>query len=182
MPSVIYDVAVSADGFIAGTGDDISAFPTDADVVGDYFERLKTYDCCLMGRRTYEFGYGFGMKPGENPYPHMQSHVFSRTLDLPEARAVTLHRQSGRDVLAGVIAAAPGPVYLCGGGALAGDMARHGLIDRLILKRAPVFLGRGIRLFGGNDTPQDVEPIDTKTYACGVVLQSFEMKPPQGAD
>lgn len=174
MPSVIYDVAVSADGFIAGHNGDISRFSTDKEVVGDYFGRLQTYACCLMGRRTYEFGYGFGMKPGENPYPHMQSHVFSRSLDLPDAGSVTVHRNAGDGDLTEIIASASGPVYLCWGGELAGHMAQLGLIDRLIVKHAPVFLGGGIRLFGANAAPQNTDLVHTKAYACGVILREYQ--------
>jgi hypothetical protein len=33
--------------------------------------RLENYAFAIMGRATYEFGYRFGMPPGQNPYPQM---------------------------------------------------------------------------------------------------------------
>ena len=47
MPSILYDVAVSADGFISGAGGDVSDFPHEGPVVEDYLDRLKGY-----GRQT----------------------------------------------------------------------------------------------------------------------------------
>ena len=69
MQPIIYDVAVSVDGFISASNDDVSAFPTEGQIVEDYFLRLTTYQCAIMGKHTYEFGYRHGLKPGENPYP-----------------------------------------------------------------------------------------------------------------
>ncbi len=83
MQPIIYDVAVSADGFIAGASGDVSLFPHTGEVVDDYTARLQTYAAVLMGRATYEFGYAFGLTPGQNPYPWAQSLEISRTIDLP---------------------------------------------------------------------------------------------------
>jgi len=64
---LIYDVAVSIDGYIAGPGGDIAGFAFEGPVVEDYAARLKTYGTAIMGRGTYEFGYRYGMEPGQNP-------------------------------------------------------------------------------------------------------------------
>jgi dihydrofolate reductase len=61
---IVYDVAVRLDGYIAGENDDISAFPGEGDHVSAYLARLETYQNFIMGRRTYEFGYRFGLVLG----------------------------------------------------------------------------------------------------------------------
>lgn len=33
-----------------------------------------------MGRKTYEFGYKFGLEPGQPAYPHMEHYIFSENL------------------------------------------------------------------------------------------------------
>jgi len=33
-----------------------------------------------MGKNTYEFGYKFGLKPGQRAYPHMTHYIFSNSL------------------------------------------------------------------------------------------------------
>ena len=61
MHPIIYDVAVSLDGFICGPQADISKFDFEGPVVDDYHLRMDGYETAIMGRLTYEFGYQFGL-------------------------------------------------------------------------------------------------------------------------
>ncbi|MEO1240808.1 MAG: dihydrofolate reductase family protein [Pseudomonadota bacterium] len=176
MQPVIYDVAVSADGFISGPAGDISKFPHEGEIVDDYFERLKTYPCAIMGRATYEFGYGFGLKPGDNPYPHMKTIVFSKSIDLPEEADVIVTRDDAAEHILSLKQSCEGPIYLCGGGQFAGSLLSFGLIDRLRLKRAPVFLGDGVRLFGDQSQARDAILMDSKLYPNGALYQEFDLQ------
>ncbi|WP_306045303.1 dihydrofolate reductase family protein [Nioella sp. MMSF_3534] len=175
MHPVIYDVAVSVDGYISGPEGDISGFAHEGPVVEDYVARLAGYATAIMGRGTYEFGYRFGMEPGQNPYGHMRTHVYSERLNLPEKRAVILHRGAGRAQVAEVIRGSDGPVYLCGGGAFAGALLGWGLIDRLRVKRAPIVLGGGTRLFGGCPVQPDLRLHAQTVYDGGYLYQDFEV-------
>ena len=175
MHPVIYDVAVSLDGYISGPQGDISCFAHDGPVVEDYFARMAGYATAIMGRETYAFGYRFGMEPGQNPYDHMRSHVFSERLELPEKRAVTLHREASHAQVAEVIHGSDGPVYLCGGGAFAGALLGWGLIDRLRVKRAPVVLGGGTRLFGDCPVRPELRLMSQTVYDGGYLYQEFEI-------
>ena len=175
MQPLIYDVAVSVDGFICGPEADVSAFPHTGQIVDDYVTRLGTYAHCVMGRHTYEFGYAFGMKPGQNPYPHMDSYVVSETVSLPEKPDVTVISAQASKAVAALKARATGAVYLCGGGVLAGHLLAAGLIDRLRLKRAPVFLGSGTRIFGTNANPVTGPLLDQRDYADGYRYQEFDL-------
>lgn len=177
MHPLIYDVAVSADGFICGDNADISLFSADGAIVDDYRTRLGTYAHCLMGRETYAFGYAFGMAPGQNPYPGMESIVVSRAITLPEDSAVAVWRD---DLVARTQALkirATGPIYLCGGGVLAGQLLASGLIDRLRLKRAPILYGSGTRLFGTTGTPTRLTLLDQTDYGDGSLFQDFALEP-----
>ena len=178
MPEIIYDVAVSADGFIAGPRADISKFPHRSPVAEDYFARLKTYACALMGRATYEFGYAHGLKVGDNPYPHMHCVVFSSLLALPDDSPVEIVRDNAADRIAALKDSADGPLYLCGGGAFAGWMLSQGLIDTLRLKRAPILLGSGTRLFGAHTGGVETKLTESKLYEDGTVFQAFEVMKP----
>ncbi|MGP1354784.1 MAG: dihydrofolate reductase family protein [Parasphingopyxis sp.] len=175
MQPIIYDVAVSADGFIAGPNADISKFPQSSPAVDDYFERLKTYACAIMGRATYEFGYDFGLAPGDNPYPHMRTLVFSQSLSLPEDSDVEIVRHDARDHVAALKSSSDGPIYLCGGGEFAGWALSEGLVDLLRLKRAPIFLGSGTRLFGDHAPGCDAELRQSKLYPDGMLFQEFAL-------
>jgi dihydrofolate reductase len=173
MHPVIYDVAVSLDGFIAGPRGDVSQFAHDGPVVEDYHSRMAGYDTAIMGRASYEFAYQFGLQPGQNPYPHMKTHVFSATMDVPDCADIHVERSLTPDAIAGIKQSAQGPIYLCGGGAFAGSLLAAGLIDKLNLKRAPVVLGSGTMLFGDKVTPNRFERLSSKSYDNGYLLEEF---------
>ncbi|WP_298494380.1 dihydrofolate reductase family protein [uncultured Maritimibacter sp.] len=175
MQPLIYDVAVSADGFIADTNGDASRFPHPGQWVDAYLARLATYGTAIMGRATYTFGYDFGMAPGDNPYPMMETHIISDSLKLPIG-SVTIHpRAEARDQIRGLKSSADKPLYLCGGGRLAGWALSHGLIDRLRLKRAPIFLGSGVPLFSGAPAPFAATLTDQIAYPEGVIYQEWAL-------
>lgn len=175
MHPIIYDVAVSLDGFISGPSGDTSKFAYDGAVVEDYVTRLGTYQTALMGRHTYEFGYGFGLQPGQNPYPHMETIVFSNSMQCPDGADITVHPELSVSAINQIVNDAKGPIYLCGGGEFAGWMLENELIDKVILKRAPCILGGGIRLFGQREYQTIFSRTGTKTYENGYHLEMFSV-------
>jgi dihydrofolate reductase len=173
MHPIIYDVAVSVDGYISGPDGDISRFAHAGEVVEDYTARLNSYGVAIMGRGTYEFGYRFGLAPGQNPYPHMQTYVFSKQIDLPDQGDVTQMQGDLKAQLDHLKTSASGPIYLCGGGAFAGALLALGAIDLLRLKRAPIILGGGVRLFGDDAEAPKLRHRSTKVYEGGYLFQEF---------
>lgn len=178
MQPVIYDVAVSIDGYIAGLDGDISQFAHDGPVVEDYYSRLATYSCAIMGRATYEFGYGFGLEPGTNPYPHLKTIVFSQSIALPEQCEVEVISGELTQYISGLRENETKPIYLCGGGAFAGSLLSAGLIDRLRLKRAPIILGGGTKLFADFACPSVLSCVETKSFDNGYIFQEFVIQKP----
>lgn len=173
MRRIIYDVAVSLDGFIAAPGNDISAFPMEGPHVAAYQARLATYSTVIMGRKTYEIGYRFGLQPGARAYPHMDHHIFSSSISLPDGAEVSVHREDWLHAIDRLRAASGGDIYLCGGGKLAGWFANHGRIDILRLKRAPVALGLGTPLFYGLKAPLGFRQATATTYDNGVIYSEL---------
>lgn len=79
MRKLKYHVASTVDGYIAHEDHSIAGFVSEGEHVIDYLASLKNdYEIVLMGRRTYEFGFQFGVT---NPYPWMKQYVFSRTME-----------------------------------------------------------------------------------------------------
>lgn len=175
MPHLIYDVAVSIDGYIAGPDGDVSRFPYEGPHVTDYQSRLAEYGSVIMGRKTYEFGYAFGIKPGDRAYPHMEHLIFSKTIELPDNTQVAVARDNWLDELDQLMNRTKGDVYLCGGGALAGFMLANDRINILRLKRAPIILGNGTPLFSGRAAPTKVNLVDTTVYNNGVVYETYSI-------
>lgn len=173
MQPIIYDVAVSIDGYISGPDGDVSIFAPDGPVVSDYQKRLSTYSCAIMGRATYEFGYRFGMNPGDNPYPHMQTLIFSNSAKLPPNSDVSVVRCDDMGALQNLRETQSGPIYLCGGGQFAGALLEQDMIDIVRLKRAPGFLGAGTRLFGDVTASPKFKCVETKAYEDGYLYQEY---------
>lgn len=175
MRKIVYYVAMSLDGYIAGQNDDVSGFIYDGSGVAQYLNELKDFDTVMMGRNTYEFGYKFGMQPGQPAYPHMKHCVFSNGLTFekqaenvkvckPDVAFVQeLKNESGTDI------------YLCGGGAFAGWLLEHELIDILKIKLNPLILGKGVRLFGNSTKELKTSLIGSQTYDKGLQIIEYQI-------
>lgn len=189
MRELVYYVAVSLDGFIAAPDHTFDAFPVTGDhmdtIMQDYTDALPApalaalgltapltrFDTVLMGWNTYAVGLAQGL---DNPYPHLQQYVFSRTRTAAPAAVTT----SAEDPAAVVRELKAGPggadIWLCGGGQLASALA--GEIDRLVLKVNPVTFGAGIPLFAGHGyTPRNAELTDSKRFESGVVINDYRL-------
>jgi dihydrofolate reductase len=175
MRKIVYYVAISIDGFIAGENDDISGFTPSGNGVEQYLNNLKGFDTVIMGKRTYEFGYLFGMKPGQKPYPHMKHYIFSQTLvfekvyDGIEICPLNIEKVKSLKEEAGT------PIYMCGGGKLAEWLLENELIDEVKLKLNPHIIGSGIRLFGKSKKAVKLSLKDSKLYDNGLQIMSYEV-------
>ena len=175
MRKIVYYVAISVDGFIAGPNDDISGFAQQGPGVEKYQQDLLQFDTVIMGRRTYEFGYQYGLSPGQPAYPHMDHYLFSNTLTFehshekvhvvpPELSQVTaLKEQDGSDI------------YLCGGGRFAGWLLDQRQIDVLKIKLNPVILGEGIPLFGGSSGTCQLTLIEQENFDKGPQILTYDV-------
>ena len=173
MHPIIYDVAVSLDGFIAEASGDVSKFTFEGPVVDDYQHRMAAYRTAIMGRLAYEFAYQFGLQPGQNPYKHMRTIVFSKTLECPLNREIEVCPDIDMATVEDLKATAKGPIYLCGGGTFAGALLKMGAIDVVRLKRTPIVLGGGVNLFGKTCDTARLRCREVKLYDSGHVLETL---------
>jgi len=178
MRKLIYHVGTTLDNFICQEDGSIGGFLAEGDHIADYLDSLKHYDTVLMGKSTYEFGYGYGLKPGLAPYPTMKNYVFSKSLriDFPIDEQLTIVRSDAVSFVRDLKNKDGGHIYLCGGGIFASTLLDSNLIDSLIIKLNPVLLGKGIRLFERSSRKADLSLIDTKIYKSGVVLLTYSIK------
>ncbi len=176
MRKIIYDVAVTLDGFVSHEDGSVDGFLMEGEHAAEYAERLKGYGTVVMGRKTYEWGYPFGLVPGKRAYPHMDHHIFSKTLRFDENAEVRVVARDEVAVVEGLKAVDGPDIYLCGGGAFAGFLLDRGLIDRLVLKVNPILFGQGIRLFGGSTRKVELALAGSKPYANGAHLLKYDVK------
>jgi len=175
MPEIIYYVAGSLDGYIAGENDDISTFVASGKGVEKYLSDLQKFETVIMGRLTYEFGYKFGLKPGQPAYPHMQHHIFSDTLEIETLSDKVLIEKRSINRIKEIRDASNTNVYLCGGGQFAGWLLDNGLIDQLKLKLNPIVLGSGIPLFGDSDSSFSGKLIEREFFDEGFAILTYHI-------
>lgn len=176
MRKIIYYVASSLDGFIAGTNDDISSFILQGKGVDKYQADLLQFKTVIMGRKTYEFGYQYGLVPGQPAYPHMEHHIFSNAMQIDNL-ANTVHIESLTiDRVKEIKANATTDIYLCGGGKLAGWLLEHNLIDTLKLKLNPIILGEGTPLFGSSKTTAKWNLTEKESFEDGLQILTYDFK------
>jgi dihydrofolate reductase len=173
---IVYYVAASLDGYICGSNNSIEGFVSGGNGVERYLGDLTSFDTVIMGRNTYEFGYGFGLKPGQPAYPNMFNYVVSsglkfenqhehlRIFKLSLDEILRIKKQEGTDI------------YLCGGGELAGWLLDHEQIDILKLKLNPLIIGQGVRLFGSSQKKYLTELIDTQLYDGGLQIMAYKIR------
>jgi dihydrofolate reductase len=175
MRKIVYYVASSIDGFISGLDGDISGFVGTGNGVDKYLADLANFDTVIMGRNTYEFGYKYGLKPGQPAYPQMKHYVFTDNLKLEnistqvELKKIDLieidkiKKHEGTDI------------YLCGGGQFAGWLLDNKKIDILKLKLNPLILGKGTKLFGDSISEYKLELVESSNYENGLQMMTFNI-------
>ncbi|MDX2284723.1 MAG: dihydrofolate reductase family protein [Bacteroidia bacterium] len=176
MRKIVYYVASSLDGYIAGPHGDISGFVSAGSGVEAYLADLAAYDTVIMGRKTYEFGYAYGLQPGQPAYAGMKHYLFSSTLAFssphpdvqvlaPSLAAIeSIQQQPGTDI------------YLCGGGQLAGWLLDHRKIDVLKLKLNPFIQGSGTRIFGSSATQAQLQLQASRQFDHGLQILTFGVR------
>ena len=176
MQQIIYYVASSLDGYIAGKNDDISQFILQGKGVEKYQSDLTRFGTVIMGRKTYEFGYQYGLEPGQPAYPNMEHHIFSNSLKIDNLSEAVKIEKLSIDRLNEIRQNAKTDIYLCGGGQFAGWLFENGLIDQLKLKLNPVVLGSGTKLFGNSTANANWELIDTESFSDGLQILTYDQK------
>jgi dihydrofolate reductase len=184
MRKLVYYVASTLDGFIAGPDGEIDFYPFEPDLAEfirtRYPETLPThlreplgidgpnlvFDTLVMGRGTLDPGLKAGIA---SPYAHMKQYVFSRSLpgggepsvvqDDPVEFVRGLKQQNGLDI------------WLCGGGDLAGQLLPE--VDELVIKLSPVIAGRGVPLARRGFDPVRFTLASTAPLPSGVVVLTY---------
>jgi dihydrofolate reductase len=175
MREVIYRVATSLDGFIAGPRGEIDWIVQDPSV--DLSRVYDAVDTVLMGRRTYELT----LQPGAPPWPRgWQIHVFSRTLDPAAHPGVTVvSAEAGRRVAA-LRAGSGRSIWLFGGGGLFRSLLEAKQVDLVEVAVVPVLLGGGTPLLEPGAPRAKLILEDVQQYPTGLVGLRYRL-PAAGA-
>ena len=191
MRRLVYLVAVTLDGFIAGPdgGDPSGAdfFPVTPDLV----EHLVTswpetlpgpardalglsgpgarFDTVVEGRASYDVGLAAGLTDAS---PHLRHLVVSRSLAGRDDLPVEVVDGDPVERVRELKAEEGSDIWLVGGGTLAHALLPE--IDRLVLKVNPSVIGDGVRLFAGPFTHARFEHVDQVDLPGGVRVVTLD--------
>ncbi|MFD7661762.1 dihydrofolate reductase family protein [Streptomyces sp. NPDC059788] len=194
MRKLVYYVAVSLDGRIAGPAGEYDFYPAGDEgqaaaysswVNARYPEFVPTamraalgladtpnrrFDTVLMGLGSYRPALDMGIT---SPYAHLRQYVVSSTLAPGTDPAVTVVRANPLGLVRDLKAekGRERDIWLCGGGRLAGALLPE--IDELIIKSYPVVAGAGIPVFDGAFDPTVFEVTDRTSFDNGVTVTHF---------
>ena len=175
MRRIVYYVAATLDGFIPGPDGDITGFTSDGDGVQRYLADLKEYDTVIMGRKTYEFGYRFGLQAGQPAYPHMMHYIFSNNLRFATAHSLVRTCAPRIDIIESLKNEPGTDIYLCGGGEFAGWLLDHGQIDVLKIKLNPFIMGSGVKIFGDSKRKVALALEETERFEYGLQIMTYNV-------
>jgi dihydrofolate reductase len=162
MGSVVIDVSMSIDGFVAGPGDSEGLplgehgarlhewmFHQDSQQAGDaqvVNELRARVGAVLMGRRTFDVGVP---NWGDVPFPGPCFVLTHRSRDVlaMASGTFTFVTEGLGAALRQARAAASGSAVVVMGGDAGGQCLAAGLLDELDIHLVPVLLGRGVRVF-----------------------------------
>jgi dihydrofolate reductase len=180
MPDVIYEMGVSADGYIAGPDGTFAWAEPDPELHQFHNDQARALGGHLLGRRLYETML-YWETAGDDPEPVVRDFaavwqalpkvVFSRTLDAVEGTNTRLATSDVATELAALRSSVTGEVAI-GGAGLAAEAARLGLIDEYRLFVYPVAVGGGTPFFP-RDHRLDLELVETRRFGSAVVLQRY---------
>ncbi len=186
MTEIVYYVAASLDGFIAGPQGELDWLKPFENAATDYGMAafIDTVDAVVMGRRTCEAVMSFGVWPyGERP-----GQVLSHQPRPPLASGLPQHMEWGprspQQLLAHWQRQGVRRGWLLGGGDVAGQFLRSGCVHRLMLVTMPVTLGAGIPLWGsasGSMHGLRWEERSRQCYDDGVVTRELQPLSAAGA-
>jgi len=176
MKKIIYYVASSLDGYIAGENDDISKFILQGEGVEKYQSDLANFGTVIMGRKTYEFGFQYGLEPGQPAYPNMKHYVFSNSLQIDNLSESVKIENISIKKLNEIRQSADTDIYLCGGGQFAGWLLENELIDQLKLKLNPIVLGKGTKLFGSSTANENWKLTEIESFSDGLQILTYDKK------
>jgi len=104
----------------------------------------------------------------------MKKYVVSTTLEDPLGwQNSTLIGDNVADEIANLKQGEGGDIVVSGSGALVRSLLQYGLLDELKLMIHPVVVGGGKRLFGEGGERKELELVDSKTFATGVVYLTY---------
>ncbi|HEX6342529.1 dihydrofolate reductase family protein [Umezawaea sp.] len=179
MRDVTYSLALSLDGFVIGPDGGIDWAVPDEEVFRFATDEVRALGVHLMGRRLYETMLYWEDTDREPAFDAAELEfaelwnalpkvVFSRTLSEVRGNARLATGSLAEEVERLRAEPGEGPIGI-GGPTLASQAEELGLIDEYRARVHPVLIGGGTPYFAPHGRKVDLELVETRTFASGVV-------------
>jgi len=168
-------VGVSLDGFLARKNDRYDFLTLKPGEDNGYDAFMRTVDCVVLGRRTYEIVRPFP----EWPYEQRLVIVLSRglkELKPPPGAVCELMNASPRAVVQELEKRGMKHAYIDGGTTIQAFL-REGLIQEITIGRFPVLIGEGVPLFGWLPKDVQLELLSSTSFPSGAVRSEYRVLP-----
>jgi dihydrofolate reductase len=164
---LVYGVAASLDGFIAGPNGEVDWILPDAGI--DFGAIHSRFDTLLMGRRTFEVA---SMRGDLLKDMGMHIVVVSTTLDPAQRAGIAVVNRDVGDAVRALKAKTGEDIWLMGGGVLFRSLLDMGLVNAIQLCVFPVLLGAGTPLIREGQRAM-LKLTESKALASGVLMLSY---------
>jgi dihydrofolate reductase len=166
MRKVCYSVAMSLDGFIAGSNGEYDWIAMDLDI--DFAAFTARIDTLLAGRKPWRVMQGAGGMPG------VKTYGFSKTLASGDCEDAVLS-DSPVDTIDALKAESGKDIWQFGGGELFRSLLNNGLLDSIEVAVIRVLLGDGVPLLPSPGPRAPVKLVRQRLYEkTGIVLLNYE--------
>ncbi len=188
MRKLIFFMHTSLDGFVAGLKGEMNWIKFD-DELFDFVDTMTPKaDTALYGRVTYEMMQNYWPHAGQQPnaskhekehaawYAKVSKVVLSRTISEKGLTNTKVVSDQLADNINAIKSQAGKNILIFGSPTASHSLLSEGLIDEFWLFVNPVLLGEGIPLFKGVTETTNLNLIETKIFACGVIALHYEMQ------
>ncbi len=167
MRKVVYSVATSLGGYVAGPNGEADWITMDPEI--DFASIFERFYVVLMGRKTYDQVRAMG---GGEAMPGVTSIVASRTLRPEDCPGATVIGE-GLEERVGELRAGDGnDIWLFGGGVLFRSLLEAGLVDEVGVAVMPVLLGGGVPLLAAGGRAK-LRLTGSRIYKSGIVSLEY---------
>jgi dihydrofolate reductase len=186
MPTVIYSMSISLDGYIVGPDGSFDWSKPDEEVFRFHTDQARELGAHVLGRRLYESmlywetdhedpALDFDDREWASVWRAIPKVVFSTTLSAVEGNARLASGSLVEEIEALRAQAGDGDIGI-GGATLAGEAAQLGLIDEFRPFVIPVVVGGGIPYYPQCERRLDLELIESRAFTSQAVYLRYRVK------
>jgi dihydrofolate reductase len=160
-------IAMSVDGYIAKTKDDLSFLSIVQEDGQDYgySDFIKTVDTVILGRKTYDWVI---KQVSHFPHSDKETYVITRS-SKPDVGKTKFYSGDLNDLVRKLKSKSGKNIFCDGGAEVVYSLMKDNLIDEYIISVIPIFLGEGIRLFKDGRTEAKLMLVNCKSFKKGLV-------------